>query len=168
MDNYTEQIVKAKPKIIHYILFMFMILLSIISLYLVLFTNLYIGLSLLMFIICLFGIYFAKIQMKYEYEYLFTNGDLEISKIVNKSTRRSLIEVSDSDIQSIKKFHSDAEKGLKESFKIYDFTSGEEAGKDNWYKLFINSEKKTFVICLELNEKTKQYIEKVYKKKLVK
>ena len=73
-----------------------------------------------MFIICLFGIYFAKIQMKYEYEYLFTNGDLEISKIVNKSTRRSLIEVSDTDIQSIKKFYSDAEKGLNESFKIYD------------------------------------------------
>lgn len=73
-----------------------------------------------------------------EYEYTFTNGDLDIDKIINKSKRKHVLTISVNDILvMVPVNNSDYAKEVEDYTKLYDFSSG--TVKENTYAAIIRS-----------------------------
>lgn len=169
MDNYTEQIVAAKPKFIQYLMLFGAIFLTAIGIIFVLFVNFSTGA--LIIAVGGFAIYYAKANMSFEYEYIFTNGDFEVAKIIAKSKRKNICEVSDGDIKRILPYNSEKfqnELDINADLVVKDFTSGEEIGKADCYAIIKNEKGKDAAVILELSDKNKEYLENVYRNKLEK
>jgi hypothetical protein len=105
----------------------------------------------LVVIIVAYGAYWLVQRQNIEYEYSFTNGDLDIDKIINKSKRKRLISVSVKDFEAMAhvedKDHSHELSGFE---KTLDFSSGEI--KSNTYAaVFMHNNQKVKMI-FEPNE----------------
>ncbi|MBQ7707125.1 MAG: hypothetical protein IJT72_05025 [Lachnospiraceae bacterium] len=167
MDNYTEQIINAKPGMKQFILFAAAIMLTAFGIIAALFISFSTG------AICVIlggiAIYFTKLNMSFEYEYIFTNGDFEIAKIIAKSTRKNVCEIHDGDIKRILPFSSEKfqnEMDVNADLTIKDFTSGNEENADDCFAFISNNNGKDLAVILELNDKNKDYLKSVYKTKL--
>lgn len=89
-------------------------------------------------------------RMNKEYEYIFTNGLLDIDCIYNKSSRRSKLSLEVSDIEIIA--HINDREHLKKynELSVYDFSSGEVLG--NTYVIVCEYKGKKSKIIFEPNE----------------
>ena len=169
MDNYTEQILPIKPTLKDFAFFSGSITLAIIGLALMLFMNIGIG-----FLLLIFGCvaaYFTKKGLDYEYEYIFTNGDFEVAKIIAKSSRKNVCEVDEEDIQRILQYNSDKfqnELDINAKMSVKDYTSKLSDNSENWYAFMIKGKNKDTAVILELNEKNKEYINRIFKNKIEK
>lgn len=167
MDNYTEQIINAKPGAKQFLLFAAAIILTAFGVVAALFISFSTG------AICVIlggiGIYFAKLNMSFEYEYIFTNGDFEIAKIIAKSTRKNVCEIHDGDIKRILPFNSDKfqnELSVNADLNVKDFSSGDESKADDCFAFISNNNGKDLAVILELSDKNKDYLKTVYKNKV--
>ena len=96
MDNFCEQIITIKntrKKVIFKLLMAFLIILIGVAIFYItwLFINFIIAFLLLCGIISL-GIFLLN-STNYEYEYIFTNGELDIDKIIAKRKRKRILNV---------------------------------------------------------------------------
>lgn len=91
MDNISEQLIAVKKNIKQKIAFIFLITCMCISGLLISLLFFPIGILLGIGIICL-AIYISM-NSSYEYEYIFTNGELDIDKIIAKRKRNRIITV---------------------------------------------------------------------------
>lgn len=57
--------------------------------------------SLCLFVVCVLGYYFLVQNYCVEFEYFYMDGELSISKIINKSRRKKVLELHDEVIKSI-------------------------------------------------------------------
>jgi len=65
-------------------------------------------------------------RMNIEYEYIFTNGELDIDKIINKSKRKSVVSIHVNRFKIMAPImNKDYEKDLASYTKLYDFSSGQ-------------------------------------------
>ena len=162
MDNYVEQIVPSKAK--------GALLIPVVLTYVLLFLGMglmflgiaQLGLPLLIIDVVVFII--STHNLKIEYEYIFTNGDLDIARIKNKASRKAVYSLPEGEVQRILSYQGEKfqnEKSLGR-FKIRDFTSMREKRADMWYAFF----NKDGVVLLELNEKSLEYVKSVFKKKV--
>ena len=55
-----------------------------------------------------YGAYFLSSKLNVEYEYIITNGTLDIDKIINKSSRKRMISVDLSGVTRLEKFNPNA------------------------------------------------------------
>ncbi|MGN0436472.1 MAG: DUF6106 family protein, partial [Wujia sp.] len=97
MDSYTEQIVKVKKNNSGIMLKSVSTALIITGVLSMLFSIFLLGA-----IVFLAGMILSNIAGKeacMEYEYLFVNGDCEISKIINKARRKKEIDFAEGDVQ---------------------------------------------------------------------
>ena len=168
MDNYTEQILPSKPTVKDYILYLIAILLTVTGAFFMIFISMIIG----VIIIALgsVAIYFSKNIMDYEYEYIFTNGDLDVAKIIAKTSRKNVFTVREDEIIRILPYNSDKfrnELEINDKMVIRDYTSKEQDNSDNWFA-FISNNKNNITVILELNDKNQEYIKKIYKNKIEK
>lgn len=89
-----------------------------------------IGLVLIAFL-WYFAVFFAK-KFDIEYEYILTNGSLDIDKIMSKSQRKRVISLDFSEIEICANIkddaHNDAYKRGSENIKVYDMTGDIEDG----------------------------------------
>ena len=169
MDNYTEQIVTAKPGFNQYLMLFASVTLAAIGVFFVLFINFSTGILIL--VVGGFAVYFAKTNLSFEYEYIFTNADFEVAKIIAKSKRKNVCEVSDGDIKRILPYYSEKfqnELDVNADLEVKDFSSGEEVGKSDCYVFIKNEKGKDVAVILEFNDKNKEYIKTVYKNKIEK
>ena len=100
-------------------------------------------------------IYYTKNCLNLEYEYEITNGDVSIDKIINKASRKHVLDFSEGDIQRIltyksAKFQNELE--INKKMSVEDMTSGDEENSDNWYAFIVNDKKNTVAVVLELKE----------------
>ena len=96
MDNFCEQIISVKntPKksLMKFIMTFIIVLIGVAVFFFTwLFMSLFIALPVLVGIIAL-GVFLLN-STNYEYEYIFTNGEIDIDKIVAKRKRKRLLNV---------------------------------------------------------------------------
>lgn len=73
--------------------------------------------SFVLFVICgvLFGAYKLSTLLNVEYEYIITNGTLDIDKIVNKSSRKRMLSIELSHVTGIEKYNPAAAANIDKS-----------------------------------------------------
>ncbi len=90
-------------------------------------------------------------RLNQEFEYIFTNGELDIDRIYNKSKRKRALSV---DVRSMHVIvhvkHSDYKQETSQIEKVLDFSSGVES--DNLYAGIMDYEGKRTMILFEPNE----------------
>ncbi len=117
-------------------------------------------------LILAFVVYKLFSRENIEYEYIFTNGDLDIDVIINKSSRKHLLTV---DVKSIKEFykksHQKNGEKLNKYSKVFDYSSREE--NQNKYCVVFEHNKEMIMMIIEPNEKMLEAI-RVYIPKIIK
>jgi hypothetical protein len=165
MDNYIEHIVKARRNQGAILVRSIGTALAVVGLYMILFIFQIIG-----FIPLIVGIVMAvlaKSRVNYEYEYEITNGDFSIDKILNKSSRKHIIAFTEDQIKRIMlydnpKFQNELDRGCT----VKNFTSGYNDKHEMWYGIMVDQGKSQFAVIIETDDRTKEYIEQYFKKRL--
>ena len=120
MDSFKELLVTRKPNNTVFfkrtVIFIAALLIAV-----VLFIILNV-MSLVLIALLFWGAYLLIKNFDVEYEYICTNGDLDIDKITAKSRRKRLISV---DLKNVLDFGSLNDKSLNKDYSIIDATSGE-------------------------------------------
>ncbi len=167
MDNYIEQIVIKIPGVKQRLLFVVSILLTVFGVGILLFN---VGIGAIVLAVGCYLIYYAKGFQKLEYEYVFVNSDCDIARIVNQQTRKDVYSFKGGHVHKVLPYTSvqfENELEVNRNLAIKDFTSGNQGNKDNWYMFIVDCDGKTEAIGLELNEKTKAYVDTYYKNKSI-
>ncbi|PKM58040.1 MAG: hypothetical protein CVU98_02975 [Firmicutes bacterium HGW-Firmicutes-3] len=87
-----------------------------------------------------------------EYEYIFTNGELDIDQIINKNKRKRLLSVHvDSFIIMVPISNKDYGKDVEKYSKLYDVSSG--LLQENTYAAIFDKDSKKIKLIFEPNEK---------------
>lgn len=102
-----------------------------------------------------------------EYEYVFTNGDLDIDKIINKSKRKNALNVNVRSFETmVPVSNKDYEREVSNYTKLMDFSSG--VVKDTTYAVIFEQDKNRVKMIFEPNEQMfkaiRTYIPRVVKK----
>ncbi|MCL2371860.1 MAG: DUF6106 family protein [Defluviitaleaceae bacterium] len=148
-DIFKEQIVKRKATAIDAAVKIGLILavaaIFVISLMLVQ------GLSVLITFAAGFGAMYLISFRNVEYEYVFTNGELDVDIIYNQSRRKQLFSANVKDIEIMANAENKDQSGAFNSFEtLLDFSSGET--KPNTYFFMINYKNKRSQVIIEPNE----------------
>jgi len=113
------------------------------------------GLRSLIYVI-LIGIIFAMVillrRFNVEYEYIFTNGELDIDRITNKSKRKRVLSVHvDNFSIMVPISNKDYGKDVEKYSKLYDVSSG--ILQENTYAAIFDKDSKKNKLIFEPNEK---------------
>lgn len=166
-DIFNEQLVARKPnkkdtyKKIGIIILLIITIVIVINIPAIRAFNLSITMALVILVFFIFK------RMNIEYEYIFTNGDLDIDKIINRNKRKSILSINVREFKIMAPINSkDYNKELNAYDKKYDFSSGEIS--DATYVVIYNKEHKRIRMIFEPNEQLlkaiKSYIPRTVKK----
>lgn len=166
MDNYTEQILKAKPPMKYNLMMAGAIAVTAVGVFFLFCVSGTLGITLI--VVGAFLIALAVNLRNYEYEYAFTNGDCDIARIVNRSSRKDVYSFDEGDVLRVVPYTSEKfqnEMQVNDKLAIRDFTSGDKAHEDAWYAFLISRNDVTTAVLLELNKKSVQHVKKALKSK---
>lgn len=164
MDTFTEQIIKARPSAKQRMLLVGAIFVIIISLFILMFINGSIGLSILVLGIVLYVC--AGNAQRYEYEYEITNGDCDISRITNQTSRKNVFSFVEGDVKRIIPVDSDKyrnERQVNSNMLVNNFTSRDAKNKADFYAFFVTHNGEDQIVLLELKEKALEQLKTKYK-----
>lgn len=95
-DNFAEQLVKKKPgssdNTKKLMIILGAVIITAVTMYLAFVTGLYLILAITMGVI--YGAYYFFRDTNIEYEYTFTNGELDVDKIIGQRRRKHLITIN--------------------------------------------------------------------------
>ena len=152
MDVFNEQIVKIKSGAKNISL---KILLWLAALFLVFLTFLFIDYLNTIAIIIIGGLFYGAYKLSsrlnVEYEYILTNGELDVDKIVAQSTRRRMVTIKCSDIEKVGKYSA----GLKTHGKFLMCCNPSE---NAFYVLARDTKNEAVCLVMEPNDKMKNGI----------
>lgn len=164
MDTFTEQIIKAKPTAKQRMLLVGAIFVIIVSLFILMFINGSIGLSVMVLGIVLYVC--AGNAQRYEYEYEITNGDCDIARIVNQTSRKNVYSFVEGDVKRIMAVDSDKyrnERQVNSNTVVNNFTSRDVKYKADFYAFFVTHNGEDQIVLLELKEKALEQLKTKYK-----
>ncbi len=151
-DIFNEQLVQRKPNKMDMIKKIGVIVLGLLLLIVVMGVPSLAGFQLPLIIVVIIGIVFVMRRFNIEYEYVFTNGDFDVDKIINKSKRKRVVSFHVSNIEvMVPAGNKDYARDVEKFGKLYDFSSGEL--KDNTYIAIAESGGTRMKIIFEPNEK---------------
>lgn len=105
MDTFVEQLVKIKFSkktfALQISVWAICLLMAAGLVLLSIFNNVIAFLFLILAAACIFLAYYLTTQLNVEFEYIFTNGEIDIDRITNKSKRQRLASFNCSDIEAI-------------------------------------------------------------------
>jgi hypothetical protein len=112
----------------------------------------------------------SKSRVNFEYEYEITNCDFCIDRIRNKSSRKHVFDFTEDQIKRMMlydnpKFKNELDVGR---YTVKDFTSGDKGKHEMWYGMIVDKGKNKFAVIVETDDRTKEYIEQYFKKKIEK
>lgn len=118
-------------------------------------------------VVVVVGVVFLMRRFNIEYEYVFTNGELDVDKIINKSKRKRALSFHVSNIEiMVQVDNKDHARELEKFDKLYDFSSG--VNQENTYVAICDTNGQRLKIILEPNDKMfdaiKAYIPRKIKK----
>ncbi len=112
MDSYKEQIVKVKPTFATYACKIMIWVLAV----LIGFAGFYFALQMkfpfliLISAAIIYSAYKVNSMLNIEFEYIATNGSVDVDKIINKSSRKRLVSFECNKVEGVKKYSSDHQK----------------------------------------------------------
>ena len=120
MDSFKEQLVTKKPDntvfIKRAIIFIVAVLIAVFLLIKLFFI------SIILIFLLFLGAYFLIRNFDVEYEYICTNGDLDVDKIIAKSRRKRLISVN---LKTVTDFGLTSGKSYEKEYSTINATSGD-------------------------------------------
>jgi len=159
-DSYVEQALKAKPGNDFYVKLAISIWVIFMGIPVLFFVG-GVGIILSIIGICLFVYFLGYRNM--EYEYIFTNGNIEIAAIYNASKRKELMHFEMEQVAMV--VPEKSERISHESFvKIRDFTSRNKDRHGIAFVVEINGNKE--LVIIEPNEKSLEHIKGFAKNKI--
>ena len=166
-DVFNEQLVARKPNQKDLLKKVGIVGVGIFAIFAALTVELLMGFIIPIIIAVVIAVVFFMRRYNVEYEYVFTNGDLDIDKITNKSRRKQAISVNVRSFVTMVPATSKAYEGEVSNFtKLYDFGSG--SITDNTYIAIFEQNKERVKMIIEPNEQMfkaiRTYIPRVVKK----
>lgn len=164
MDTFTEQIIKARPSAKQRMLLVGAIFVIIVSLFILMFINGSIGLSVMVLGIVLYVC--AGNAQHYEYEYEITNGDCDIARITNQTSRKNVYSFVEGDVKRIMSVDSDKyrnERQINSNTVVNNFTSRDPKYKEDFYAFFVTHNGEEEIVLLELKERALEQLKGKYK-----
>jgi len=167
MDKYEERIVVAKAETSAYLIMGGLILLILASVFLMLRVSPLLGFFALC---CVIGVMsFAKDNFHIEYEYIIVNGDIEISKIINKNRRKKIVDIPLESITKMDYAESPKTKNdidIAKDVKVSRFVAAT-PGEDSTLVAIYSTDKKNSkrIDILDFNEKCLTHMKDVLKMK---
>ena len=104
MDNFYEQLLTTKEHFTYKVADVLMYLLVILGVASLIILGQF--LLFIVFVLTAVGIFFAKKNLFIEYEYIFTNGEIDIDKIFEMKKRKRIISFNIKDVEIIAKDNS--------------------------------------------------------------
>ena len=158
-NRYNEKLVKGKPGSSE-ILFLVGAIFVILSGVAIMLFNI------MGFLFIFFGIYMLVMaikNMKVEFEYTLTDGEIDIAKINDKSRRKEIKNIRKDDVTLIKKADSDKVKNdlsLKKEKIVYFVKEV----TDTCYAIYTSINDKKEIIVLDLDEGCVEHLKAMYKR----
>ncbi len=148
-DIFKEQLVVRKPNSKDLTKKVGAIILAIIIVFVV---SIFIpAISIFILVACIVGVVYIFSLTKVEYEYIFTNGELDIDAIFNKSKRKRQITFMVKDAELITKINNQEHmNSLANGAIVKDFSTG--VLSENSYAIILNKDAKKYKIIIEPNE----------------
>lgn len=138
-DIYVEQLVRrrrgAKDIILRVLVVVLAVFLSVVILLVAPRLAPFSMIFYLLFALVVYAAYMLFVSFKVEYEYIITNGDVDIDKIVAQRRRKRLLSFSCKNVQEIGVYEADKLHGTKfdSSYYVQDASAGEV-----WYIIYSN------------------------------
>lgn len=158
-DFYTEQLLKKKTVMTDVLIKIGMIAATVLSF----FSIFIIPFAILIPVIFIAADVYVFRMLDLEYEYLYFNGDLDIDKIMSKSSRKRVFEVNMKDVEIVAPVGSDALRPF-DNIRAKDYSS-REAGR-KLYKMVILTGGKKSAIIFEPNEAVLQGMQMISPRKV--
>lgn len=158
MDVFVEQIVTIKKTGKDFVAYVGIVLLSIILMLIgyIFLTSIFIAVAAAV----IFGAYKLFLRLNIEYEYIITNGTMDVDKIIAKSSRKRMISFDVSSIQRIEKYNDVLPKNIEKDCLFFCNKNDENA-----FVVYYKEEgkqQKTFVFAP--NEKVRETIKSILPK----
>ncbi|MDD3866498.1 MAG: DUF6106 family protein [Eubacteriales bacterium] len=146
-DTFIEKIVRRRKTSLDYLKIGGLILLALILFYLTLLFAQYIGFLVPLVLVGLvYGLWFMISNMSKEYEYIVTNGDIDIDSIIARRRRKRVFSVRARDIEMMAPLDSDEyRQTMRSSPQLFDFTELKDK-KENWFMLTEYKGRRTVVL----------------------
>ncbi|SNU08305.1 hypothetical protein SAMN06297422_11751 [Lachnospiraceae bacterium] len=160
MDRYDERIIKGKTEVISFVWLVLSILVAALGLALLILIP---SVGVIIFALGVFLITFTKDGLNIEYEYIITNGDIEISKIVAKKRRKLMKEIEASNVTKIDYASTDQVKNDLSlgQIKVKKFLGSKDEGK--LVAVYSGEGEKATITLLDLNDKCVDHLKTVFK-----
>jgi len=165
MDRYSERLVKGRAGSNAYLLTALSILVILLGIASFLFVDAGGGLFLL--VLGVTGIVLVRDLYNIEYEYIITNGDIDIAKIIAKKSRKLVKSIPAGDILSIESLDNPRVKNdleVKKDIVIRDYT--EKAKNGSYYVVQAKEKDKVVFNIMDLDEKSVDNIRYALKHKI--
>ena len=137
MDTFFEQLVAIRKDAKTSALY-FLIWFSAFFLIVLLFTILFSGLSFFAAVGLLYAAYWLSSKLNLEYEYIITNGSMDIDKIINKNSRKRILSFELANVIRLEKYNPSFINGIEKKTIIYACN----ADGDNVYFMGVNNKDK--------------------------
>lgn len=119
MDTFFEQIVRIKKSggTVALVLFIWFLAISLAVFFFM--TSLLGPLSAIVIIGILYGAWWLTTKFNVEYEYIVTNEDMDVDKIINKSARKRLASITLSKVERVEKFNPALIQNVKKESLLF-------------------------------------------------
>lgn len=152
MDTYCEQLVKIKNGAKFYLgVFGIWFAVLIISILSFLFLRMF---AAVMIVAAGYGAYYLCGFLSVEYEYIITNGTMDIDIIYSKRSRKRLISFDLSNVESIEKFTG----GALDKSRYKKSVVAANSNDNNAYKLVISKDSGVEAVVISPDDRTRQEI----------
>lgn len=159
MDRYDERLIEGKATLNTFLLMGLSILIALLGVVCMCFIHFMGGVVIIIGAIIL-GTFIVK-GFNIEYEYILTNGDIEIAKIISKERRKTVFDAREGDIKLMDRADSDKVKNdLSLGKKVKKFI-GKEI-QDTEVALYFGEDSQNIVI-LDLDQKCIDHLKQVIK-----
>lgn len=165
MDVFVEQMIKRKLSAKDYLIAVGIAIVAIILVFLCLtvFAKI-IGTLFVLIIGGIIYIAYKLIRMRLlEFEYSFTNGDLTVDKIIDRSRRKRVISFDVKDVEEIGKYTLENQKTLlakNTKMKLFAGKNASGVSEDSWYILCNSNRHGYFLLVFDPQEKVLEAIKK--------
>ncbi|MCR5214243.1 MAG: DUF6106 family protein [Eubacterium sp.] len=162
MDRYNERLISGKASMGAILGLVGAIILTVIGAGLFLFTP---PIGVLILVVGIALIVFAKDGLSVEYEYIITNGDIEIAKILSKKKRKGVANIESEKINRMERADNDRVKNdiSLGKYKVKSFVGKESS--ENEIAIFVGEGDNQEIYVLDFDDKCIDHMNQVLKLK---
>ena len=162
-DTYAECMVKHRSTVLDIICqFLLVILAAVLVSLVVIFVK---GIGALLAVLIIYGAYYLITSRFLEYEYIFTNGDLDVDKIINRKKRERLITVKSDEIEKFALYNPN--EHINGNYQTKIFAAENDKDPQNMCLVVHSKKKGKTLIVFSPNEKISEAIKKFAPKAVI-